>query len=195
MRLGIIGGLGPMATAYFMELLINMTDAKCDQDHLEMIIYNCPSIPDRTAYILGKSNANPVVPIIKIGKKLKEQNVDCISIPCITAHYFHDEIEKNGMHGLVPDKKYQRIVMDIIYKDIKAGKIPDIEKYNVVATHLKNKGAQVIILGCTELSLLKKQYDIKTGVIDAMEVLAKSSLIQCNKRVKPKYNKLFVPFN
>ena len=82
-----------------------------------------------------------------------------------------------------------------IYKDIKAGKIPDIEKYNVVATHLKNKGAQVIILGCTELSLLKKQYDIKTGVIDAMEVLAKSSLIQCNKRVKPKYNKLFVPFN
>ena len=42
MRLGIIGGLGPMATAYFMELLINMTDAKCDQDHLEMIIYNCP---------------------------------------------------------------------------------------------------------------------------------------------------------
>ncbi len=98
MRLGIIGGLGPMATAYFMELLINMTDAKCDQDHLEMIIYNCPSIPDRTAYILGKSNANPVVPIIKIGKKLKEQNVDCISIPCITAHYFHDEIEeKNGL--------------------------------------------------------------------------------------------------
>ena len=94
MRLGIIGGLGPMATAYFMELLINMTDAKCDQDHLEMIIYNCPSIPDRTAYILGKSNANPVVPIIKIGKKLKEQNVDCISIPCITAHYFHDEIEE-----------------------------------------------------------------------------------------------------
>ena len=240
MRLGIIGGLGPMATAYFMELLINMTDAKCDQDHLEMIIYNCQSIPDRTAYILGKSNANPVVPIIKIGKKLKEQNVECISIPCITAHYFHDEIEektgckvmhairdtsyllkeagltkigimatdgtiqsrifqneieKNGMHGLVPDKKYQKIVMDIIYKDIKAGKIPDIEKYNVVATHLKNKGAQVIILGCTELSLLKKQYDIKTGVIDAMEVLAKSSLIQCNKRVKPKYNKLFVPFN
>ena len=97
MSLGIIGGLGPMATAYFMELLINMTDAKCDQDHLEMIIYNCPSIPDRTAYILGKSNANPVVPIIKIGKKLKEQNVDCISIPCITAHYFHDEIEEKTM--------------------------------------------------------------------------------------------------
>lgn len=65
------------------------------------------------------------------------------------------------MHGLVPDTKYQRIVMDIIYKDIKAGKIPDIEKYNVVATHLKNKGAQVIILGCTELSLLKNNMILK----------------------------------
>ena len=109
MRLGIIGGLGPMATAYFMELLINMTDAKCDQDHLEMIIYNCPSIPDRTAYILGKSNANPVVPIIKIGKKLKEQNVDCISIPCITAHYFHDEIEeKTGCKVMLHLIKYRQ---------------------------------------------------------------------------------------
>ena len=38
-------------------------------------------------------------------------------------------------------KKYQRIVMDIIYKDIKAGKIPDIEKYNVVATHLEKQGS------------------------------------------------------
>lgn len=51
--------------------------------------------------------------------------------------------------------------MDIIYKDIKAGKIPDIEKYNVVVTHLKNKGAQVIILGCTELSLLKNNMILK----------------------------------
>lgn len=130
---------------------------------------------------------------------LKEAGLTKIGIMAtdgtIQSRIFQNEIEKNGMHGIVPDKKYQRIVMDIIYKDIKAGKIPDIEKYNVVATHLKNKGAQVIILGCTELSLLKKQYDIKTGVIDAMEVLAKSSLIQCNKKVKPKYNKLFVPFN
>ena len=91
--------------------------------------------------------------------KLKEQNVECISIPCITAHYFHDEIEektgckvmhairdtsyllkeagltkigimatdgtiqsrifqneieKNGMHGLVPDKKYQKTSFSLL---------------------------------------------------------------------------------
>ena len=52
MILGVIGGLGPMATARFMEMVIQMTDASCDQEHLEMIIHNCPQIPDRTAYIL-----------------------------------------------------------------------------------------------------------------------------------------------
>jgi len=49
MTLGIIGGLGPIATAYFMELIIQMTDAKRDQDHLSMIVYNAPEIPDRKA--------------------------------------------------------------------------------------------------------------------------------------------------
>ena len=51
MRLGIIGGMGPLATAYFMELIARMTKANCDGDHLETIVYNCPSIPDRTKYL------------------------------------------------------------------------------------------------------------------------------------------------
>ena len=70
-RLGIIGGLGPMATAYFMQLVIQMTQADVDQDHIEMIVYNCPSIPDRTRYILGKSDLNPLIPMIEIGKALR----------------------------------------------------------------------------------------------------------------------------
>ena len=55
MSLGIIGGMGPMATVYFMELVVDMTEAHADGDHLEMIVYNCPSIPDRTKYIIGES--------------------------------------------------------------------------------------------------------------------------------------------
>ena len=53
--LGVIGGLGPMATAYFMQLVIDMTEAATDQQHIPMIIYNCPQIPDRTSFLLGKS--------------------------------------------------------------------------------------------------------------------------------------------
>ena len=58
--LGVIGGMGPIATSYFMELVIKMTDAASDQDHLDMIIYNIPSIPDRTGYILDHSKPNPL---------------------------------------------------------------------------------------------------------------------------------------
>ena len=50
--LGIIGGLGPMATAYLLQLIIEMTDAKTDQEHLDVIVFDRPSVPDRTSYIL-----------------------------------------------------------------------------------------------------------------------------------------------
>ena len=73
MALGVIGGLGPMATARFMEMVTEMTDAACDQDHIEMLIHSCPSIPDRTAYILGGSQDDPVGPMIRIGKNLAAQ--------------------------------------------------------------------------------------------------------------------------
>ena len=45
--LGVIGGLGPIATAHFMELVINMTDVDMDQQHLPMIVYNMPFIPEQ----------------------------------------------------------------------------------------------------------------------------------------------------
>ena len=57
--LGVIGGLGPLATTHFMELVIAMTDAATDQDNVDMIVYNFPSIPDRTGYILGSNLRSP----------------------------------------------------------------------------------------------------------------------------------------
>ena len=104
MTLGILGGLGPIATAYFMELLIQMTKAERDQDHLQMLIYNMPQIPDRTAYILGKSEENPADEMIRLGKQLAAQGADCIAIPCITAHYFYEELSREipvpVLHGI-----------------------------------------------------------------------------------------------
>ena len=47
MKLGIIGGLGPLATAYYYELLTKMSDVHCDQEHLEIFIHSHPQIPDR----------------------------------------------------------------------------------------------------------------------------------------------------
>lgn len=232
---GVIGGLGPAATAYFMELVIRMTDAQCDQDHLEMMIYNSPKIPDRTAYILGESRENPAEPMIAIGRKLAEQGADYISIPCITAHYFHKELTENipvpiihavyetgveiqrhgiqkvgimatdgtiqsrifqkqleemGMQGILPDPVYQGYVMDLIFKNVKAGIRADCERFQMVAEHLRNRGAEIIVLGCTELSLIKRDYEIGGGFIDALEVLAQRTVVKGRVMLKREYQDL-----
>ena len=109
-KLGILGGLGPMATAYFFQLIIEMTQAGTDQEHIESIIYNCPSIPDRTQFILGKSSRSPLPSMIEIGQKLACEGVSVIAVPCITAHYFHKEltnaISVPVIHGIVETASY-----------------------------------------------------------------------------------------
>ena len=51
-RLGVIGGLGPLATAYFYELITLFTEVTREQEHLEILLFSRPAIPDRTAAIL-----------------------------------------------------------------------------------------------------------------------------------------------
>ena len=66
--LGVIGGLGPMATAFFMQMVIEMTKAQTDQEHIEMLIHSRPQIPDRTNYILGLSDKNPIPDMVQVGR-------------------------------------------------------------------------------------------------------------------------------
>ena len=59
--LGILGGMGPMATACFMERITAMTAADTDQEQIPVIVYSNTQIPDRSAYLLGRPQAeNPV---------------------------------------------------------------------------------------------------------------------------------------
>ena len=58
--LGIIGGLGPASSAYFYELITEHTKASCDQDHIDIILSSRATTPDRTDYILGKSDKSPL---------------------------------------------------------------------------------------------------------------------------------------
>ena len=60
MKLGVLGGLGPLATVYFMDLLVKMTDAECDQNHIPTMVLNDSEIPDRTQYILGEDGESPL---------------------------------------------------------------------------------------------------------------------------------------
>lgn len=90
--LGIIGGLGPMATAYFMELVTGMTDVDCDQKHIPIVLQSIPQTPDRTSYILDHIQKNPLPQMVEAGKRLKEAGAAYLAIPCVTAHYFYREL-------------------------------------------------------------------------------------------------------
>lgn len=233
--LGVIGGLGPIATAHFMELVINMTRAEKDQDNVEMIIYNFPSIPDRTDYILGKSQESPLPEMLRIGGRLAEQGVSLIAIPCVTAHYFYREIaqgipvpvvngiteavamlkmrgvqtagimatdgtiqtgilsrelESAGIRAVVPSGERQQDVMHLIYQNVKAGKKAEMDRFRSVQQELTAKGAEVILLGCTELSLIKRDEEIGPGFLDIMEVLAQQSVLRCGGILRQEYKDL-----
>ena len=224
--LGIIGGLGPVATAHFLELLIRMTRAERDQDHLDMIIYNTPSIPDRTDYILDRTKPNPLPEMIRLGRKLYAQNAAYIAIPCFTAHYFYDELCREiglpiinaleetakylrragirragimattgtvhselfhrellaqGIEPVVPSDEGQKLVMELIYEDVKKNRPANMDSFTFVRNELMDRGAEVIILGCTELSMIKRDEKIGSGFIDAMEVLSAACVAACGK--------------
>ncbi|CCQ96549.1 conserved hypothetical protein [[Clostridium] ultunense Esp] len=91
MILGIVGGMGPLATCELFRKIIEFTDADKDQEHLHIIIDNNTKIPDRTDYILGKGE-DPRTELIRSIIKLETMGVDYIAIPCNTAHYFYDDI-------------------------------------------------------------------------------------------------------
>jgi len=86
---GILGGLGPEATARFFKLIIDNTAAKKDQEHLKIIILDNPSVPDRTAAILYHGPSP--LPSLQDGLKfLEKAGADLAVIPCLTAHYYFD---------------------------------------------------------------------------------------------------------
>lgn len=92
--LGVIGGMGPLATAQFMERVIRHTSAKRDQDHINMIVSNHAGLPDRTESILKGTKMDFLNEIQKDFSLMNQLQVDFIVIPCNTAHYYMPEYHK-----------------------------------------------------------------------------------------------------
>jgi len=90
--IGILGGMGPEATARLFERIIALTPAKRDQDHLPVQICNIPQIPDRTAAIQGRGESP--VPLASQGlQSLAASGADFIAIPCNSIHHFFPELQ------------------------------------------------------------------------------------------------------
>ena len=227
---GVLGGLGPMASVYFYEMVVNMTDAKTDQEHVDMIITNRATTPDRTAFIVGDSNEDPSNVLVDDAKKLEKYGVDFIVMTCNTAHYFYEKIAKSiniplvniveetikhakatnhkklgilattgnvqtnlyqdmckkyDIEFLVLDKNRQSKIMEIIYDDIKSGKPGNMDKFNSIVDYLKENNCDGVILGCTELSILKNDNNLNGDFyIDSLEVLARETIVRSGRKLK-----------
>ena len=91
--LGIIGGMGSMATVDLFRKIVSMTKAGSDREHMRILIDNHAQIPDRTAAILS-GGENPVPYMLDSLRKLETAGAQCLIMPCNTAHYFLPKLQK-----------------------------------------------------------------------------------------------------
>ena len=222
--IGIIGGMGPLATADLFQKIIQNTRASCDQEHLHILIDNNTAIPDRTAALLH-GGADPFPQMLESALRLEEDGADCLLMPCNTAHYFHGQLQERvhipllnmleltcqalkrrgitragllattgtietGIYQraaqklqvelLLPTPEEQTWVMDLIYQGVKAGD-PNCDPKRVqcvIDRLLTQRGAQAVILGCTELPLAVQMYRIQAPCVDPTLELAKGAIRQ-----------------
>ncbi|WP_010276715.1 cysteate racemase [Paenibacillus senegalensis] len=90
---GIIGGMGPLATVDLMNKIIQQTPARQEQEHLHLIVDQYPQIPDRTAAILGRGS-DPVPYLVESARRLESAGAELIAIACNTAHYYVRQLEE-----------------------------------------------------------------------------------------------------
>lgn len=92
-RLGILGGMGPAASAEYITRLIQQTQANCDQEHIPFVLWNEPRTPDRSTS-LRNGDDRPLPYLLQGIQVLKDAGCNFIVIPCNTAHFWYDELIK-----------------------------------------------------------------------------------------------------
>ncbi|MDI9242765.1 aspartate/glutamate racemase family protein [Fusibacillus kribbianus] len=227
--IGIVGGMGPLATCDLFKKIVEITDAACDQDHVRVCIDSNTEISDRTAAILS-GGKNPVPEMVKSAVRLQGMGADVLIMPCNTAHYFYNQIvpfvdtpflnmleetakeikrrgikkvgllatdgtcqsgvyktvfDAAGIEMLSPSPVGQQAVMDVIYKGVKAGNLSiDLSGFNKAMDELFEAGAEVLVLGCTELPVAFELFHIDRPNIDPTLVLAAAAVRFVGAKVK-----------
>lgn len=92
--LGVIGGMGPAATADFFAKLIEETPASCDEEHIPTLIVSDPRLPGRPAAIL-EDGPSPLPALRAIRDKLLAAGATMLAMPCNTAHYWYDDLARD----------------------------------------------------------------------------------------------------
>ena len=248
---GILGGLGPAATVTFLDELVRLTDAHQDQDHVDVVVLQHGSIPDRTAAILG-DGPSPGPVIARDAQRLAALGVDLIALPCNSAHAFRDEIdadlpvelisivditadraalvarekslpesagekagrgesdaphtaaifatagtiaagtyaralESRGVTPWIPPADMQAQITGIIYDQVKAGEPADVGLLTDLTDKALSAGADVVVFGCTELSIIyaaEESLKARPEIVDSLRSLVLTTIERSGRRVR-----------
>ncbi|HIQ73206.1 MAG TPA: amino acid racemase [Candidatus Blautia intestinigallinarum] len=230
--IGILGGMGPLATCDLFSKITQITDASCDQEHVRICIDSNTEISDRTNAIIHHGK-DPVPEMVKSAVRLQGLGADVLIMPCNTAHYFYDRIlpfvdipflsmidetakvisdrglrkigllatdgtlqtavyekafKKRGISIVVPPPENQVHIMDLIYNGVKAGnKEIDTKPTKKTIEDLFRKGAQTLVLGCTELPVAFDLYGFDYPKTDPTLILASRAVQFVGAKVKKEY--------
>jgi len=217
MTIGVLGGMGALATALFFDKLIALQKVEREQDYVDVLVYNKTSIPDRTAFITGESDRSPLPALRDAARTLREAGCGIVAMPCVTAHFFlpelseaatmldmprlvaqhvnarghkkvgllattgtiqgqffHRALAEYGVEVIMPVDVAQAKLMEFIYA-VKKNALADGLLLKYISRNLLSRGADAVILGCTELCT-KSPGD---EYIDALEILAQAALAAC----------------
>ncbi len=225
--IGVLGGMGPLATIDFMRKVLAATPAESDQDHVPLVVSSIPQVPDRTAAFRG-DGVSPLAAMVASGQRLARAGAGLVVVPCNTAHLWFAELESalalpmlhlvdaaledavatagagatigllctdatlaSGLYvnrtprsaqapgvqwALPTATEMLELVMPGI-QAVKAGALDrGAELLGAAARALARRGAQALVLGCTEVPLVLDAGNSPVPVIDATDALARRAV-------------------
>ena len=171
--LGVLGGMGTQATACFYDVLHDMQNVTSEQEYLDVLLYSMPTIPDRTAFITGRSIKSPLVPMLLAAKTLETAGASLLIMLCVTSHYFYDDLA--GAVG-IPFLSIPEETAKLAYER-GIGKIGILAtdgtlKGKVLHKAFKKYGIEALVpTEDAQTALMTMIYNIKRGVAVAPEEL------------------------
>jgi aspartate racemase len=232
--IGVLGGMGPAASAFFCLRLAQLTDARRDQDHAHVLLDSDASVPDRTAHLLGEG-PDPLPQLTLMARRLAGAGAELLVIACNSASPFtpgveaavsapvvdwvreavtavarqHPEAQRVAVLATAGSRRagvYQRRLLEVDRQDVwpdeqgqravsaaidavKAGQSDlDLHRARVTAAaeECVTRGAGVVVLACTELSLLfwGRPPECSVPTADALDLAAVATLSRAGVRVR-----------
>ena len=224
--LGVLGGMGPLASAQFMARLTLLTPAERDQDHVPAVLWSDPRVPDRNDARRG-AGPDPLPVLVRGLRGLAAAGCGAVAIPCNTAHgwidglraatvlpilhivdaalndlrhravppgpvgvmgteatlamrLYHAPRAAAGWPSLEPTPEEMRRLVTPAIAAVKANRVSDAYAPLAEAVlMLRNRGAQAVVLGCTEIPLgimAGPHETLAVPLVDTIDALARASI-------------------